>query len=187
MKIHIVQPDETLYQLAKKYNVPVERMLEANTNLQKNEPLKAGSKIFIPTGKVALNKEPAAQPSQKSSEETYELDDSSSSLWESSAVEADFPPCPEFATAHSMPMPPPRLPMPWEASMMSANPYAFTGYIQGFPMQPFVYPYPMAPFHYDPYHSMPPLNHSYYEDEPWERESEESEIWSVKESSSIEG
>lgn len=200
MKIHIAQPNETLRQLATKYNVPVERLLEANTNLQEKEPLKAGSKIFIPTGKVALVKE-SAKASQISLEETdspeeaysfketYELDDSSSRLWESSAAETDFSPSSEFATAHSMPMMPPRMPMPWDSSMMPANPYMFPGNCHGYPMyHPCFYPHPMMPYHYDPYYSVPPLYHSFYEDESWERESaEESELWASKESSSVEG
>jgi LysM repeat protein len=54
MKIHIVRPGEVFEQLVQKYNVPFERLLEANPNLNKEASLEAGTKIRIPTGKVPL-------------------------------------------------------------------------------------------------------------------------------------
>ncbi|WP_028775565.1 LysM peptidoglycan-binding domain-containing protein [Shimazuella kribbensis] len=54
MKIHIVRPGEVFEQLVQKYNVPFERLLEANPNLNEEVLLEAGTKIRIPTGKVPL-------------------------------------------------------------------------------------------------------------------------------------
>jgi hypothetical protein len=54
MKIHIVRPGDEFEQLVQKYNVPLERLLAANPNLQTEETLEVGSKVRIPTGKVRL-------------------------------------------------------------------------------------------------------------------------------------
>lgn len=54
MKIHIVRQGETLWELAKAYNVPVGRLLEANPKLTESKKLQWGSKIRIPTGKVPV-------------------------------------------------------------------------------------------------------------------------------------
>lgn len=57
MKIHIVRQGETLVYLAKKYNTPLERLLEANPQLSENDSqeLVSGSKVRIPTGKIPLS------------------------------------------------------------------------------------------------------------------------------------
>jgi LysM repeat protein len=55
MKIHIVRPGEIFEELVQKYNVPFERLLEANPNLNEETTLEPGSKIRIPTGKVPLS------------------------------------------------------------------------------------------------------------------------------------
>jgi LysM repeat protein len=54
MKIHIVRQGEVFEQIVQKYNVPFERLLEANPDLNNDENLEVGSKIRIPTGKVPL-------------------------------------------------------------------------------------------------------------------------------------
>jgi LysM repeat protein len=55
MKIHVVRSGETIWDLAQKYNTPVERLVEANPGIGGRESLDAGMKIRIPTGKVALS------------------------------------------------------------------------------------------------------------------------------------
>lgn len=54
MKIHIVRQGEVFEELVQKYNVPFERLLEANPNLNEAS-LEPGSKVRIPTGKVPLS------------------------------------------------------------------------------------------------------------------------------------
>jgi hypothetical protein len=55
MKIHIVRQGEVFEELVQKYNVPYERLLEANPNLDGETTLEPGSKVRIPTGKVPLS------------------------------------------------------------------------------------------------------------------------------------
>jgi morphogenetic protein associated with SpoVID len=54
MKIHIVRQGEEFEQLVQKYNVPFDRLLEANPDLNGETALETGSKVRIPTGKVPL-------------------------------------------------------------------------------------------------------------------------------------
>jgi hypothetical protein len=55
LRIHIVRGRETLWELAKQYNVPVARILKANPQLTENQPLATGSKVRIPSGKVPVS------------------------------------------------------------------------------------------------------------------------------------
>jgi LysM repeat protein len=56
MKIHIVRPGEVFEEIVQKYNVPFERLLEANPDLDKEKvSLEPGNKIRIPSGKVPLS------------------------------------------------------------------------------------------------------------------------------------
>ncbi|MCH5584114.1 LysM peptidoglycan-binding domain-containing protein [Shimazuella sp. AN120528] len=55
MKIHIVRQGEVFEELVQKYNVPFERLLEANPDLNGEVSLEPGSKIKIPTGKIPLS------------------------------------------------------------------------------------------------------------------------------------
>lgn len=65
MRIHIVRGHETLWELAKQYNVPVARILKANPQLTENQPLPSGSKVRIPSGKVPVSQ---AQGEEKRAE-----------------------------------------------------------------------------------------------------------------------
>lgn len=56
MKIHIVQKGESLKKIAKKYNVSLKALQEANAHIMDAEDILAGVKIRIPTKKVALKK-----------------------------------------------------------------------------------------------------------------------------------
>ena len=62
MKIHIVQEGETLWDLAQKYNVPKERIIEQNPSVT-GDTLKVGSKIKIPVGRIPLVNRKAKQES----------------------------------------------------------------------------------------------------------------------------
>jgi hypothetical protein len=55
MKIHIVRSGEAFEELVQKYNVPFERLLEANPHLDDHALLEPGSKVRIPTGKVPVS------------------------------------------------------------------------------------------------------------------------------------
>lgn len=45
-KVHEVQPGETLFSIAKKYNVPADQILKLN-NMTKKDPLRIGQKLVI--------------------------------------------------------------------------------------------------------------------------------------------
>ncbi|SDC21211.1 SafA/ExsA family spore coat assembly protein [Shouchella lonarensis] len=67
MRIHIVQKGDTLWKLAKKYEVDYEQLKEANHALSNPEMLMPGMKVKVPTGTVAVRKE-----SQQTTEEKNE-------------------------------------------------------------------------------------------------------------------
>ncbi|MBY9079368.1 LysM peptidoglycan-binding domain-containing protein [Paenibacillus sp. HN-1] len=48
MKIHIVKQGDTLYELAQKYGVPLEKLIEANPQLTNPDVLNIGDKVKIP-------------------------------------------------------------------------------------------------------------------------------------------
>lgn len=54
MKIHIAQKDETLWNIAKKYNVSFEELKNNNTHLSSPEAIYPGMKIKVPVSKVLL-------------------------------------------------------------------------------------------------------------------------------------
>ncbi|CAH0119109.1 LysM peptidoglycan-binding domain-containing protein [Paenibacillus sp. CECT 9249] len=49
MKIHIVKKGDTLYELSKKYNVSLEKIIEANPDIANPDQLNVGMKVKIPT------------------------------------------------------------------------------------------------------------------------------------------
>ncbi|MBU5674685.1 LysM peptidoglycan-binding domain-containing protein [Paenibacillus brevis] len=55
MKIHIVKQGDSLYEIAKKYNVPLEKLIEANPQITNPEVLNLGDKIKIPANAVPVN------------------------------------------------------------------------------------------------------------------------------------
>lgn len=69
VKIHIVQPGETLESVAERYGITVEKLLEAN-DLSESDSLEAGMKVRIPTGRVPVAQqktvaEPAGEPPKR--------------------------------------------------------------------------------------------------------------------------
>lgn len=57
MKIHVVRQGDTLVDLTQKYNVPLERILEVNPDMnEETEVLTTGTKVRIPTGKISLQR-----------------------------------------------------------------------------------------------------------------------------------
>lgn len=54
MKIHIVKEGDTLYELSKKYNVPLTKLIDANPQLVDPNKLDVGTKIKVPTEPVAV-------------------------------------------------------------------------------------------------------------------------------------
>ncbi|MDQ0495551.1 LysM peptidoglycan-binding domain-containing protein [Paenibacillus brasilensis] len=59
MKIHIVKKGDTLYLLAQKYNVALEKVIAANPQLADPNQLSIGEKIKIPTDPVAMETQPS--------------------------------------------------------------------------------------------------------------------------------
>lgn len=62
MRIHIVRPGDTLWKLAKRYNVPLQRLIDANPLIRDPDNLVVGMKVRIPTGGVPVR--PPSKPSR---------------------------------------------------------------------------------------------------------------------------
>lgn len=54
MKIHIVQQGDTLFDLSKKYGVPLQKLIESNPQLANPDQLNIGDKVKIPTVGVSV-------------------------------------------------------------------------------------------------------------------------------------
>ncbi|MDQ0417534.1 hypothetical protein J2Z48_001707 [Croceifilum oryzae] len=74
MKIHIVRPGEQLWDLVQKYNVPLERVLEANPNIMEPEQLEVGSKVRIPSGRVPVSPIKRDYLKERTDHESYPQD-----------------------------------------------------------------------------------------------------------------
>ena len=57
MKIHIVKKGDTLFELSKKYNVPLEKLIEANPQITNPDQLNVGDKVKIPAVAVPIGGE----------------------------------------------------------------------------------------------------------------------------------
>lgn len=57
MKIHIVKKGDTLFELSKKYNVPLEKLIEANPQIANPNQLNIGDKVKIPAVAVPIGGE----------------------------------------------------------------------------------------------------------------------------------
>ncbi|MGG6313496.1 LysM peptidoglycan-binding domain-containing protein [Paenibacillus macerans] len=58
MKIHIVKNGDTLFELSKKYNVPLQKLIEANPQIANPDKLNVGDKVKIPAVAVPIGGEP---------------------------------------------------------------------------------------------------------------------------------
>ncbi|MFD3260688.1 LysM peptidoglycan-binding domain-containing protein [Paenibacillus lentus] len=54
MKIHIVKKGDTLFDLSKKYNVPLQKLIEANPQISNPDELSVGMKVKIPATAVPV-------------------------------------------------------------------------------------------------------------------------------------
>ncbi|RKD23914.1 hypothetical protein BEP19_05665 [Ammoniphilus oxalaticus] len=72
MRIHIVKRGETLAKIAKRYNVPLERLREINQHLKDPEKLTAGAKVKVPTAGIRL-KTKQVVPVSKQAKQDVEL------------------------------------------------------------------------------------------------------------------
>lgn len=204
MKIHIVQSGDSLDELAKKYDLSEDRILEANPNIEKDQPLKQGSKIFIPSGKIPLTKETAKNDhprddDQDSNDEPIQSHESSSAIESSYQTENVFDPpmqAESYISEHvpypSMMPPYPSLPPAyWEYSyyMMPPNPCCNMGHLSAVPMMPYYYdPYAYMPYNREIDESEFQLSYassSYYNESI--SKSKWNQYWAEKESSSVEG
>jgi morphogenetic protein associated with SpoVID len=149
MKIHVTRPGDTLWVLAQKYNVPAERLREANPDLGDSDELRPGLKVRVPTGKVPIaapgkeEKQPKTEPEELSmfyphvpaeSTSAHDFSYEEAGLadeqeeWGSSALETDFEypaPDPAISAPHFMPYgwPPPGYWPPYPAPL--ADPAAY--------------------------------------------------------------
>lgn len=55
--IHVVKPGETLYGIAKTYNVSIEELMQFNEEINKMKEIKEGSTLLVPDRRAALEKE----------------------------------------------------------------------------------------------------------------------------------
>lgn len=62
MKIHIVQKGDTLWEIAKKYNVDFEQLKSMNSHLSDPNLLMPGMKIKVPTGNIPVKKQKKEKP-----------------------------------------------------------------------------------------------------------------------------
>lgn len=60
MRIHIVRPGDTLWKLSQRYNVPLQKLLNANPQIKDPNQLKVGEKVRIPTGGIPVK--PPSKP-----------------------------------------------------------------------------------------------------------------------------
>lgn len=143
MRIHIVRSGDTLWKLAKRYNVPLQRLIDANPEIQDPNRLEVGMKIRIPTGGVPVRPpKPGHPPHWESSEDKYPHKpekewDSSYGKW-SKAPKPPWRPYPPHygGVCGGYPLPP----------YMPGMGYAMPGipYMPGVPMMP----YPLCGMHY---------------------------------------
>lgn len=73
MKIHIVQKGDTLYEIAKAYQVPLEELIEMNRHLSDPNMLMPGMKIHIPTSAEAV-RPPQEKKEQQVKKQTERLE-----------------------------------------------------------------------------------------------------------------
>ncbi len=144
MRIHIVRQGEAFEELVQKYNVPFDRLLEANPSVENYENLEPGSKIRIPTGKV-----PVSIPNTVKNEALVE------ELFLEPVGESD----PDISWEYED---------DWEEEAIAEDNYAASGpYPPVYPMEPVYPPYfsishfqpPVMP--YAPYPPYPPMTPYY--------------------------
>lgn len=68
MKIHVTRAGDTLWGLAQKYNVPAERLKEANPELGEYDLLRPGLKVRVPTGKVPVTSPGSSEDASRRTE-----------------------------------------------------------------------------------------------------------------------
>lgn len=65
MKIHIVQPNETLTAIAAQHGVDMEAISKFNPNVTSDVTLEVGQKIKVPSSGVKVEKKPIGAPTEK--------------------------------------------------------------------------------------------------------------------------
>ncbi|MBD1371750.1 LysM peptidoglycan-binding domain-containing protein [Hazenella sp. IB182357] len=149
MKIHIARSGDTISEVALKYKMPVERLLEANPHIEDHDQLESGTKIRVPTGKVSIAPsepthtylEPDVEEESKVPE-TFEARESSD---DQQRQEEAFPPIDPHAFFHYGIMPPPPPPLPFvsdQAGVMNQVPFQMPYYPVPMPFQPQPVSYP---------------------------------------------
>lgn len=211
MKIHIVRSGDTLNEIAKKYNLPVEQITKANPNVKTGQPLSQGSKIFIPTGKISLSKgtekvDPESYKDERTrpierTESVREKESSSFHHEEERLNPPRFPVQPEAYISEKFPPPPMFPPAPALPADCWNHPYRFgpfhsyppMGQVSSIPFMPcyFAYPYSYPYPSYDQgfletdnleaTYGSSSVYHEFYHQSEWD------DYWEEKESSSIEG
>ncbi|SMO38288.1 LysM peptidoglycan-binding domain-containing protein [Melghirimyces algeriensis] len=167
MKLHIVQPGDSLEKIARRFDIPLKRLVEVNPNLDVAE-LKVGSKVRIPGKKVPLNRRMGqnASISVEKPRSAFESPESPESSMEK--------PLPERRPKEPMNIPPmPKAPE--YGGVMS--PYPMPGYPGGDGSYGYPMPYPPPSRHFEPFHSpvqmpYPPMSvpPPWFTQQPWQGE-----------------
>lgn len=55
MRIHITQQSDTLWKISERYDVPLQKLMNANPQIRDPNKLARGTKVWIPTGRVSLS------------------------------------------------------------------------------------------------------------------------------------
>ncbi|WP_169713551.1 LysM peptidoglycan-binding domain-containing protein [Paludifilum halophilum] len=55
MKLHVVQSGDTLWKIAQRYDISLQKLMDANPHIEDAECMKDGLKVRIPTGKVKVS------------------------------------------------------------------------------------------------------------------------------------
>ncbi|QKG84123.1 LysM peptidoglycan-binding domain-containing protein [Kroppenstedtia pulmonis] len=58
MKLHVVQSGDTLWKIAQRYRVSLQKLVDANPHIDGSDQLEAGVRVKIPTGKVPVSATP---------------------------------------------------------------------------------------------------------------------------------
>ena len=154
MKIHIVQQGDTLWKIAKKYNVDFEQLKSMNTHLSDPDYIMPGMKIKIPSESVHVKKhkkeapvkkeEPVTPPPKKEAIEAPPPPPKKPFVKKKKEMISpayEFEPMPE----ENIPMPPkgatmmkhyPMMPQPMAMPYSYSNPPAMPKYDHHYPMMP---------------------------------------------------
>jgi len=200
MKIHIVQSDDSLAKLAEKYQISEDQIVKANPRLEKDQTLKVGSKIYIPSGKIPLIKEEEKRDDslQKENNTNHDFEQNEFSIESSYRQEFDSDTRMQFEDDDPEPVP---FPVGWAPYPSAPAQFWGCSYYPMVPPNPYFSMEPVGGMAMPPYYFYPYTYGSYFqngedidrdssffrESSSYYRKSDWKPNWLEKESSSVEG